>query len=300
MPPTGAPAGQGAPGEGEVYQGPGQGQQDQVQSGGPGPGAGQVAWPDDIRQMGIENPEQLRALASRASMYEAQQELIQNLMQVNKEWANGAPAAGQAGQQAPAGPRPFIGPGGVFPSTQAYIAAYQADPNSVEMARVQWANQVGGAGQRGADPALAGEVRQIKQSLQQQSWNQALYGMTQRYPHLQDPAVQKQVDPFIGKNMEWARSVQEYRPDVPMAEILVKAGDYDRVCQELAALKGRMGEVRQTAGVARTSVGGATQPLAPARTQQEAIQRVAAEWRAKHGMEPPGLANLLSVVGRTG
>ncbi len=150
-----------------------------------------------------------------------------------------------------------------------------------------------------ADPALQQRIDALEAQNREAAWRQNLAVVEQRYDQFRDPAVTAEVNKFIGQHATWAQQVQAAVPSVPIAEILAKAGDYDRIHKELGAYRAKMGEVRNEAGTARTSVGapGQVQAQAPT-THGDAVSRVVQRWRAEGKPLPDNWEQYAQMVGQ--
>jgi len=309
-------------GHGNVPGVPGMDGQDGLQDGEAGqadgqqPGQQQVdPWaapaPDWVNELGIKADnlgavrDQVAELNSRAQLADAQQQLIADLVAARQEFGQDGQAGTQPQQATPQqatqqkAARPWIGEGGVFSTKEAYLAALHGDLNAVEAMRADWmqeqiaakAGQATDAGQEALQ-----KLKSMEERDNVQRWNNSLKAIEQRYEQFQDPNVSRAVNQFMASHQGVAQEILHKHPEVDIAGILARAGDYDRLHSEMKAMKGRMQETRDSAGVARTSVGAPAQPTAKPKTHTDAVRVAAERYRARTGRYPEGLENFIRAV----
>ena len=217
------------------------------------------------------------AAQQQAALVEAYQELYRNQTQQEQ------PGPGQQqAQSAEAGGGKFFG----FPSREAYIAAYQADPVGTEEKKMVFllARSQGNV----LSPALQRQLAPLQQQLVAQKAQANVQAVYAKYPEAKDASLYRTPawNSFERANAEWISELERARPDLNARELAFKLFHYDTLRGELNALRAKHGEIQRGAGVARSNVGSPAVNAARPKNSAEAI-RLAAEKLRGRGVSVP-------------
>lgn len=239
----------------------------------PGAGAGGVpSLPPEVARYGVRSYDELgqRLTAGQRAEVErdAYRELMESMQTAGAAGREQAARGGEAGgRAAPAAPENnWYG----FGSAEAFTEALQRDyPGTMQRVVAQGVEAT--LRERGRE-MLEPYVAPLRQAQLRQHADASVAAVEAKYPHAKDPAVGGQgsaVDRFIQQHGRWMGQLLEAYPQVAVHEIAFKAGDYDRLLAEVTALKARLGERRQAAGVSRPGVAA---PSVPAQGSGPAAQ----------------------------
>jgi hypothetical protein len=219
--------------------------------------------------------ERLSAAEQQTELLQVQREVIAALQLIPGGGA--IAAAGVAGGAAPgAKPPGWYGYG----SKEAYIAAYQADPEGTEVRKFEWLAKHHGQGafKPVLDAALAPERERAQDSAVRSAdeWIQQKYGLSPKTHAMVFDAMNR----FTAGNPALVEALVGTNPRL-LAEVAYKATQFDRLAGELKALKARHGEIAGSpaAGAARSGISAPGQS-GPPKTRGEAVRQRFAQLRA--------------------